>query len=222
MSTFALRLFEDRFDPYARLARPLPATHRIVYLVQGSATITVDGSTTELGPHEIWHGMEPVSIAVGDTGSLILRWEVIRLPANDGTARAPGISSKAKITAPVDLIPRGQYLIRCERVDFPAGGIAPLQTHQGPGIRCLLSGELTVKVTGSSNLIEPLGAWFEAGPDPVYAVASPKVPTAMARVMLLPRALQGKSSANYVHPEDREKSSSLRDTVLLDEPIALN
>jgi hypothetical protein len=86
----------------------------------------------------------------------------------------------------------------------------------------LLSGEITVKVTGSSNLIEPLGAWFEAGPDPVYVVASPKLATALARVMLLPRALLGKSSANYVHPEDKEKSSAVRDTVLLDEPIPLS
>jgi quercetin dioxygenase-like cupin family protein len=221
MSTFALRLFEDRFDPRAHLVRPLPATHRIIYLVQGSATITADGSTNELEPHEMWHGTEPASIAAGDTGGLMLRWEVIKLPANDGTARAPGISSKAKITAPVALMPRGAYLIRFERVDYPAGGVAPLHTHQGPRLCCLLSGELTVKVTGSSNLIEPLAAWFEAGPDPVSAVASPRTPTTLARLMLLPRDLLGKSSAQYVHPEDREKSASLRDTVLLDQPIAL-
>ena len=68
----------------------------------------------------------------------------------------------------------------------------------------------------------PLEAWFEAGPDPVYAAASPEVPTAFARVMILPRELAGKSSIQYVRPEDLGKPKSQSYQVFIDEPIGID
>jgi len=64
-------------------------------------------------------------------------------------------------------------------------------------------------------------AWFEAGPDPVYAAASPAEPTAFARVMILPRSLLGKSSISYVNPEDVAKPKSQRYQVFIDVPVEL-
>jgi len=53
--------------------------------------------------------------------------------------------------------------MRCDRVDFPPGGIAYTHTHQGPGIRCLLGGRDPhpgVRCRASRAAGE---AWFEAG-----------------------------------------------------------
>ncbi len=90
-------------------------------------------------------------------------------------------------------------------MDFPPGGIAYTHTHRGPGIRCLLGGEIRIRVSGKEELVQPGEAWFEAGPDPVLALASEHEPTAFARVMILPAELRGKSSIRYVLPADANK-----------------
>ena len=43
-------------------------------------------------------------------------------------------------------IRRRAWLMRCDRVDFAPGGVAPRHGHRGGGIRCLLRGSLTVTV----------------------------------------------------------------------------
>jgi hypothetical protein len=109
--------------------------------------------------------------------------------------------------------------MRCDRVDFPPGGVAYTHVHQGPGIRCLLHGEITVTVEGESKTIGRLGSWFEAGPNPVFAAASKTEPTAFVRVMVLPAELQGKSSITYVSEEDRAKPKPQSYTIFVDEPL---
>jgi quercetin dioxygenase-like cupin family protein len=111
--------------------------------------------------------------------------------------------------------------MRCDRVDFPPGGIAYTHVHRGPGIRCLLAGNIRVEVNGKAHDIAPGGAWFEAGPDPVLAVASKTGPTAFVRVMILPRELQGKSSIRYVKPEDADKPKLQTYRMFVDEIIEL-
>ena len=46
----------------------------------------------------------------------------------------------------VSLEPEEEYLMRCDRVDFPPAGIDYTHTQAGPGTRCLLQGELRVTV----------------------------------------------------------------------------
>ena len=119
----------------------------------------------------------------------------------------------------LNLDPKAAYLMRCDRVDFPPGGIAYTHTHRGPGIRCLLAGEIRIKVKGEEQLVRPGEAWFEAGPDPVLALASEREPTAFARVMILPAELRGKSSIKYVLPEDADKPKRQTYQMFVDDPI---
>ena len=63
------------------------------------------------------------------------------------------------------------------------------------------------------------GAWFEAGPDPVLAMASASEITGFARVMILPRSCHGKSSIRYVRPEDADKPKSQTYQIFADEFI---
>jgi hypothetical protein len=138
---------------------------------------------------------------------LQLVWSLVDAPA-DG----------AVLTAEVDLHGEDR-LVRCDRVAFPADGVAFLHTHQGPGIRCLVEGRFAVETRGARRELEPLGAWFEAGPDPVYAEVCGNAPAAFVRVMILPRRLLGTSSISYVRDEDRDRPKSQRYTVYIDEPL---
>ena len=141
--------------------------------------------------------------------------------AAPGGMTGPGVTSSTTLAHAVELEHPDGHLIRCDRVDFPPGGIAYAHVHRGPGIRCLLAGSLRVEVNGKAHDIAPGGAWFEAGPDPVLALASKAGPTAFVRVMILPRELLGKSSIRYLKPEDAEKPKLQTYRIFVDETIEL-
>jgi hypothetical protein len=126
-----------------------------------------------------------------------------------------------RLAAPVALDPDVEWLLRCDRVDFPPGGIAYRHTHPGPGIRCLLLGSIRIESSGAINVYQPLEAWFESGPEPVLAFASEDEETTFVRVMLLPREWEGKRTIRYVDPADEDKPRLQRATVFFDEPIEL-
>jgi quercetin dioxygenase-like cupin family protein len=167
------------------------------------------GTVATLAPNSAWHGERSCQGVAGKTGCEIYRWELRRETAGAASA----------LRAALTLDPRGAYLIRCDRVDFPPDGIAYTHTHRGPGIRCLLAGEIRIRVSGNEELVRPGEAWFEAGPDPVLALASEREPTAFARVMVLPAELRGKSSIRYVLPEDADKPKLQTYQLFVDEPI---
>src|SRR5947208_3065020 len=79
-------------------------------------------------------------------------------------------------------------------------------------------GELRVDTQGHSTTFAVGDAWYEAGPEPVFAQAGAKQ-TRFIRVMILPRALIGKSSISYVNAEDKDKPKSQQYRVFVDEPL---
>jgi quercetin dioxygenase-like cupin family protein len=196
MSTHALEFFRDQLAAGARLSLSDPCP-RVLYVRSGSLTARSNAVVATLAPNSGWHGDQACEVVSGKTGADIYRWELRREPATP--------SATSALRAALTLDPKGAYLMRCDRVDFPPGGIAYTHTHQGPGIRCLLGGEIRIKVSGSEHLVRPGEAWFEAGPDLVLALASEREPTSFARVMSLPAELRGKSSIRYVLPEDADK-----------------
>ncbi len=79
--------------------------------------------------------------------------------------------------------------MRGDSVAFPPGGCAYLHRHQGPGIRCLIEGGIRIDTHGRSTSYGPGGAWYESGPDAVFAQAASDKPSRFIRVMILPREL---------------------------------
>jgi hypothetical protein len=132
-----------------------------------------------------------------------------------------GSNEDTLLAAEVALDPRSEWLMRCDRVDFPPGGVVYRHTHPGPGIRCLLLGSIRIDSDGETNEFGPFEPWFESGPEPVLAIASADEETAFVRVMLLPREWAGKRTIRYVDPADEEKPKLQRATVFFDEPIEL-
>ena len=119
----------------------------------------------------------------------------------------------------VDVEVGAGWLVRCDRIDFPPGGIAYRHVHPGPGIRRLLRGELTIDADGGLRTYGPGEWWYESGPEPVFAAASPDEDTAFVRVMLVPRELEGQRTIRYVDAADEERPRLQRATVLLEAPL---
>ena len=68
----------------------------------------------------------------------------------------------------------------------------------------------------------PGGAWYETGPDPVFAQAAADKASRFIRVMILPRALIGKSSIQYVDEEDKAKPKTQSYKIYADAAIAFD
>jgi hypothetical protein len=128
----------------------------------------------------------------------------------------------AALSVDLELDPWLEWLMRCDRIDFPPGGVAYRHTHPGAGIRRLLFG--SIRIEGPAGLLkdfEPGGAWFEGFDYPVLATASKSAPTAFVRVMLLPREWEGQRTIQYVYPADEEKPKLQKPTVFFERPIQL-
>ena len=207
-----LRLYEDTLSSGGE-AR-LPALPRIVFVVHGALTIDDRG----IGGGEAWHGEDAVTLRADKTGATCWRWELAG-GAGDGAAGGHGVRSREKLAAPLTL-PPGELLLRCDSVAFPPGGFAYLHTHEGPGIRCLIEGGIRIDTHGHSTSYGPGSAWFESGPDPVFAQTTADQPSRFIRVMILPRSLIGKSSFQYVNEADKAKPRVQQYRIFGDFPIA--
>jgi hypothetical protein len=192
-----LALYEDILSDDATLA--LPPSPRMIFVVHGSVTI----ADRTLGDGEAWHGEGAVTLIAGTTGATCWRFELASAAA--AVATATGVSSREKLAVPLETLPKGDLLLRGDSVGFPPGGCAYLHRHQGPGIRCLIEGGIRIDTHGHSTSYGPGGAWYETGPDAVFAQAAADRPSRFIRVMILPRELIGKSSIQYVNEADKAK-----------------
>jgi hypothetical protein len=220
MAKYVLRLFDDRIGVKAQGF--LPAENRIIFVADGSATVSAGGAAATLAANSAFFSAAETTVTGGAEGAYLLRYELVSVPETEhGMLIGENIFSELLLDASMELEPGDGYLMRCDRVDLPPGGTAYTHTHQGGGIRCLLRGEFHVQTQGKEHVVNPGEPWFEAGPDPVLAWAPPHKPGHFSRVMILPRALKGKSSISYVNAEDAGKPKLQRYTIFADEFIAI-
>ena len=169
--------------------------------------------------------------SVKSEGGLQVVYDLAQSVAHFGAAQVEGAALRwaledtagadALLSVPLAIDRSQGWLLRCDRVDFPPGAIAYRHCHPGPGIRCLLFGEIEIETEGRKTAYGPLGAWFESGPEPVVAVASSKQPTAFVRVMLLPREWRGKRTVRYLDPADAERPKLQQAKIYFDVDVAL-
>jgi hypothetical protein len=210
-----LRLYEDTFNNAAGDIR-LPARARTIFVVHGA--ISIAGRAYNDG--EVWHGEDAMILTPEKSGATCWRWELSGEGAPGCNLVGPGVASREKLAAPLATIPQGELLMRGDSVAFPPDGCAYLHTHQGPGIRCLIEGGIRIDTHGRSTCYGPGGAWFESGPEPVFAQAASDRPSRFIRVMILPRALTGKSSLQLVNEDDKSKPRAQQYKIFVDAPIA--
>ncbi len=205
-----LRLTEDILSNGNEVS--LPALPRMIFVAHGSVAIAERGLKAE----EAYSGEGAVTLKAGSEGATLWRWEFV----TGGAANASGMITREKLSAALETLPKGELLLRGDSVAFPPGGCAFLHRHQGPGTRCVFEGAIRIDTHGRSTSYGPGGAWYETGPDPVFAQASADKPTRFIRVMILPRALIGKSSIEYLNEADKAKPKSQSYKLYADMPIA--
>lgn len=199
-----LRLVEDIMSADARLSFHDDGVWRVLYVVHGA----LEAGGGHLGDDQAVLLAGAGEVVAGAAGATVWRYElapaatpVLRLPPQAGVTRD-------KLSEALSWPVADRVLIRADSVSFPPGGCAYLHTHQGPGIRCLIDGGIRIDAMGHSASYGPGAAWFESGPDAVFAQAAADRPSRFIRVMVLPAALLGRSSIAYVNAEDREKPKS--------------
>ena len=210
-----LRLYEDILPGDGTLRVALPALPRMIFVVHGS--VMIGGGT--FGDGEAWHGEKAVTLAPAETGVTCWRFELAPGDATEGGIAGRGVVSRPKLQAAAATLPAGDLLLRGDSVGFPPGGCAYRHRHQGPGLRCLLEGGIRIDTHGGSTSYGPGGAWYESGPEPVFAQGAHDRATRFIRMMILPRALIGKSSIEYLDPADKDKPRSQAYKIFADAPI---
>ena len=220
-----LRLYEDVLSNDGAEIQ-LPPLPRMIFVAHGS--ITIAGGS--LHDDQVWSGEDAVALKPGRDGATLWRWELAGNQAGAGTLVGQElagqelvrqrIASREKLAARLEMLPKGRLLLRGDSVAFPPGGCAYLHRHQGPGIRCLLEGGIRIDTHGRSTSYGPGGAWYESGPDPVFAQAADR-PTRFIRAMILPVAYLGKSSVEYLNEDDKAKPKSQQYKIFADLPLTV-
>jgi hypothetical protein len=206
-----LRLYEDVLSNGA--VASLPAVPRMVFVTHGAVTV----GDRQIKDGETFNDQNAVVLTAGPAGTTLWRWEFVADGSGAGGAQN-GVVRREKLSARLDTLPKGDLLLRGDSVAFPPGGCAYKHRHQGPGIRCLLEGGIRIDTHGRSTSYGPGGAWFESGPDAVFAQGADR-PTRFIRVMILPLAYLGKSSVEYLNEEDKAKPKSQTYKIFADMPL---
>jgi hypothetical protein len=211
-----LRLYEDVLSSAAAEVA-LPALPRMIFVAHGAIAM----AGRNVADHEAWGGEDAVTIKAGAEGATLWRWEFVSADAGSGALAGRGAASREKLAAALETLPSGPLLLRGDSVAFPPGGCAYLHRHQGPGVRCLLEGGIRIDTHGRSTSYGPGGAWYESGPDPVFAQAADRR-TRFIRTMILPAAYLGKSSAEYLREEDKAKPKVQQYKIFVDLPLRMD
>jgi hypothetical protein len=178
-----------------------------------------EGVETTSGNHVVYDvGRDRALLGAASIGGPAIVWDLDR-----GAAGLVTSCHKAEevLAIELQLDPATDWLVRCDRVDFPPGGIAYRHVHPGPGIRRLLFGELTIESDEGTRTYGTGGAWFEAPEYPVLATASATESTAFVRALLLPEQWAGKRTIRYLDRADEDKPKLQRAEVLLEGPLRL-
>ena len=208
-----LRLYEDVLSNGAEVS--LPARPRMIFVAHGAIAVADHGP---LHDDEAVGSESAIGFKGEREGATVWRFE-LGAGNEDGAVAASGVVSRERLSARLDALPRGALLLRGDSVAFPPGGCAYLHRHQGPGIRCLIDGGIRIDTKGHSTSYAPGGAWFENGPDPVFAQAAADRPTRFIRTMILPMAYLARSSVEYLKEEDKPKPKTQTYKIYVDMPI---
>jgi len=202
MTTFFLNMYEDNFLPSSDPVF-LPALNRSLYIAEGSATIETARAAQFLPTGTAWLDDQMATVTTGRSELRLLRWELeLREQKNRELTTFPNVKSVQKLSSPIELDEEFEWLLRCDSVSFPTGGIAYTHVHQGPGIRCVLNGSFRIETEGSTHHYQTDDAWLETGYSPVTAFSSETMPSSFVRCFILPANCKGRSSVRYVNEHD--------------------
>ena len=161
--------YQDQTIKYGRTTEPLEASHRLLFIRHGAAT--VNGQTLATG--EFAYSSEAISLQAAADWSEIWRWEISKPHVPFNLLKGDGILSRPKLsrvitTVPVE--PGTDWLFRLDQITSAPGRVTPRHQHLGPGIRCLYQG--TFNVEDQNHTIADIGpsdSWWKSGVETVVA-----------------------------------------------------
>lgn len=223
MTVRTMRLFEDRIEGGAKPIY-LPRGDRAIFVREGAAHFVTEPTSQYLSADLAHAGANQLTVAVEQESAVLWRFELA-----DGTdlgdeaftlRSAPQATSELKLKVDFDLDDRYDWLLRCDTVSFPPGGVAWTHLHQGPGLRITRYGEITIETDGTTVSHGPGSPWAEYGVLPVLAPTTPAEATSFTRCFLLPAQLKGVSSLRTLYAEDRAKPNTQSYRVLAEYRMA--
>jgi quercetin dioxygenase-like cupin family protein len=211
---WSLRLVEYRLEAGALLS--FTGGPRVIFVRAGELRVVgADPDQAHVGEDAAVFAAEASGVQSYREALTVLVFELVRQPPAPARGRV-------LLEHPIALDAGRSWLMRCDRVDFVPGGVAPAHGHKGGGIRCLLRGALRVTVGDApGRLMRPGDAWFESGQEPVVAEASATEETSFVRCAILPAEIRGQSSIVYVDPAEGARMRPRTYTMYVDEPFTL-
>jgi quercetin dioxygenase-like cupin family protein len=182
--------------------------HRYLYVTDGAGRIDSPDGTRALAGGD-GAAVEAGSTAAVDGGG----WLCEAVPA--GGALLDPSAAFVVLSKTLVLPDSGPRLFRVDRVDLPPGAVTPRHFHRGPGIRRLISGRVRVEIGADVVGIDPGGAWYEPGDEPVLGANAAPGRSSFLRVLLLPMELSGgKGSFVPASDADAAKPRSVEQRIL--------
>jgi quercetin dioxygenase-like cupin family protein len=99
----------------------------------------------------------------------------------------------------------GKYQLRVTEVTIDPDGYMRPHHHLGPGVRCILTGELTYVFRGQTTLYKPGDCFTETGDEAHEARNAGKIPVVLHNSELLPASLPGGKTSLIPLPADAKK-----------------
>lgn len=206
-ATHAFHFYKDHLEAGASVAPALAARHRFVYVAAGAAT--VDGEA--LDAESVAYGHDAMAINAGRDGAELWRWELTPADAQPILAAGDGVRSEHLATRPVDTMgidTRDTWLFRCDSIEMPKGGGAPLHVHPGPGLRCMVYGSMTVDDKGHVEEYGPGEWWYETNVQPIVAKSTGENGNRFVRVMIVAPEFEGIRTTQFIDPAAPEKNKA--------------
>jgi len=196
--TYTLSYYDETFAAGAT-ADPLPAAHRILYVHSGAATINGQDVSAE---NAVYAG-GAVTTTAGPDGARILRWDLAPTETPAAPSSGDGVATRLRMAQEIwslDIPQGSQWLFRLDMIDNPAGVVADVHTHPGPGIRALLYGTFHVRQPSEDGAAtEPGDPWWESGVEAVISTPSETEDSGFLRCMVLPTEYRGRpDTANWL------------------------
>lgn len=173
-----------RFSLGAEQSIPVPGDVAVVFVHAGSASL----------------GQKPLIAGEGSFATAADRVTAHAASAVVVFALSETQPEDSVDTRPIEVEP--PFLVRLDEVIFPPGAIAYRHVHPGAGFRHLRWGRLTLDAGDHVFTAEPGDIWHEGVNSPVEATAAKEIEeTRFVRSQVLPVALEGKRSIQYLEPE---------------------
>jgi hypothetical protein len=194
----SLNLYHDQVGANGASTRPLPPSHRLLYVRHGNVEINGERLTAD---QAIYCG-GPLTMKSAGAWSQVWRWELAPPNAPPVLLEGEGVLSSLRMSRVITSLAMSEgthWLFRLDQIISAPGRIADRHQHPGPGIRCLLEGTFNVQQDAESGRdLVPGDAWWETGSDTVIAWGSRQMAARFLRGMVLPVEWEGKVTGTWL------------------------